>query len=150
MNWDELINKSITARKADYDEMTATYTPFLRKLTTLFYKNQTQLIKLDQVIDVFDTLNVDRYLGRPLPANISQEDYKNLDHLNSWYYTYTLSRNLSHLINTYKLKKVVTEFENRVRLPNTYATKMTIMSVHDTDIASLLTDLNLTSSDCIE
>ena len=130
--------------------MTATYTPFLRKLTTLFYKNQTQPIKLDQVIDVFDTLHVDRYLGRPLPANISEDDYKNLDHLNSWYYTYTLSRNMSHLINTYKLKKVVTEFENRVRLPNTYATKMTIMSVHDTDIASLLTDLNLTSSDCIE
>jgi hypothetical protein len=88
--------------------MTTTYTPFLRKLTTLFYKNQTQTIKIDQVIDVFDTLHVDRYLGRSLPANISEDDYKNLDHLNSWYYTFTLSRNLSHLINTYKLKKVIT------------------------------------------
>lgn len=27
---------------------------------------------------------------------------------------------------------------------------MTIMSVHDTDISALLTDLNLTSSQCIE
>jgi hypothetical protein len=52
--------------------MTLTYTPFLKKLTNLFYKNQSATIKIDEAIDVFDTLYVDRYLGRPLPQNISE------------------------------------------------------------------------------
>lgn len=52
--------------------MVLTYTPFLKKLTSLFYKNQTATIKIDQSIDVFDTLYVDRYLGRTLPQSISE------------------------------------------------------------------------------
>ena len=61
-----------------------------------------------------------------------------------------MSGQLSHLVNTYKLKKVVNECENRARLPTTYATKMTVISCHDTDIAALLTDLNISSSQCVE
>jgi hypothetical protein len=48
--------------------MNLTYTPFLKKLTTLFYKNQTQNIDFNQVTDIFDTFYVDRYLGKSLPS----------------------------------------------------------------------------------
>jgi hypothetical protein len=61
-----------------------------------------------------------------------------------------MSGNLSHLVNTYKLKKVINECENRIRLVKIYGTKMTVFSVHDTDIAALLTDLNISSSQCVE
>lgn len=52
--------------------MTLTYTPFLKKLTSLFYKNQSTTISIDQAVDVFDTLYVDKYLGRSLPQNINE------------------------------------------------------------------------------
>lgn len=48
--------------------MNLTYTSFLKKLTTLFYKNQTQNIDFNQVTDVFYTFHVNRYLGRLLPS----------------------------------------------------------------------------------
>ena len=92
---------------------------------------------------------VDRYLNKPLPSYISEDDFRNLLHLNSWYYTFIMSGKLSHLVNTYKLKKVINECENRIRLLNTYATKMTVISCHDTDISALFTDLNISSSQCV-
>lgn len=61
-----------------------------------------------------------------------------------------MSGKLSHLVNTYKLKKVINECENRIHLPKTYATKMTVTSCHDTDISALFTDLNISSSQCVE
>lgn len=130
--------------------MNLTYYPFLKKMTQIFFKNQTQTISIAQSVDLFDTLHVDHYLGKPLPSSITQSDYDNLQHLNSWYYTFIMSKNLSHLVNTYKLKKVINECENRVRLIETYATKMTVISCHDTDIAALYTDLNISSSQCVE
>jgi hypothetical protein len=96
--------------------MNLTYYPFLKKMTQIFFKNQTQTISIAQSVDLFDTLHVDHYLGKPLPSSITQSDYDNLQHLNSWYYTFIMSKNLSHLVNTYKLKKVINECENRVRL----------------------------------
>lgn len=78
-------------------------------MTQLFYKNQTQAISIAQAVDLFDTLYVDKYLGKNLPPSITEDDFKNLQHLNAWYYTFIMSNNLSHLVNTYKLKKVVNE-----------------------------------------
>ena len=73
-----------------------------------------------------------------------------MEHINSWYYNFIVSRSLSQLINTYKFKKIINECENRVRLVDTYSTRMTVFSVHDTDIAALYSDLNISSSECIE
>lgn len=87
--------------------MNLTYYPFLKKLTQLFFKNSTQVISIAQSVDLFDTLYVDKYLGKPLPSTLTQNDYLNLKHLNSWYYTFIMSNNLSHLVNTYKLKKLI-------------------------------------------
>lgn len=148
-NWDELTDQIKKARLLEYEDMNMTYYPFLKNLTKYFFKNQTQTITIQQSIEVFDTLYVDRYLNKPLPSFISENDFTNLLHLNSWYYTFIMSGKLSHLVNTYKLKKVINQCENRVRLPKTYATKMTVISCHDTDISALFTDLNISSSQCV-
>lgn len=87
--------------------MTLRYHPFLKKLTQNFFNNQTQTISIDQSIELFDTLYVDRYLNKPLPTVLTEADFENLNHLNSWYYTFIMSQGLAHLVNTYKLKKVI-------------------------------------------
>ncbi len=130
--------------------MNLTYFPFLKKLTQLFYKNSTQVISIAQSVDLFDTLYVDRYLGKPLPSTLTEADFSNLKHLNSWYYTFIMSNNLSRLVNTYKLSKIINEFENRIQSLRNYATKMTVISCHDTDISALYTGFNISSSQCIE
>lgn len=130
--------------------MTLRYYPFLKKLTQYFFKNQTQTISIEQSIEVYDTLYVDRYLNKPLPSVLTEDDFQNLEHLNSWYYTFIMSGRLAHLVNTYKLRKVISECENRINRPKTYPTKMTVISCHDTDISALFTDLNISSSQCVE
>ena len=49
--------------------MNLTYSPFLKKMTTQFYKNQTQSINISQSTDLFDTFYVDRYLGKGIPIS---------------------------------------------------------------------------------
>lgn len=89
--------------------MNMTYYPFLKKMTQLFFKNQSGTISIAQSVELFDTMYVDKYLGKNLPQTLTEEDFENLKHLNSWYYTFIMSGQLSHLVNTYKLKKVINE-----------------------------------------
>jgi hypothetical protein len=78
--------------------MNITYYSFLKKLTQLFFKNSTQVISIAQSVDLFDTLYVDKYLGKSLPSTLTQNDYLNLQHLNSWYYIL-----IPYTINTFDI-----------------------------------------------
>jgi len=48
-----------------------TYYSFLKKMTQLFFKNRTQTISIAESVDLFDTLYVDRYLGKNLPLTLT-------------------------------------------------------------------------------
>ncbi len=63
--WQDNFNKY----SLEYDEMNVTYSPFLRKLIALFKLPSDA--NFQTVADLYDTLVVDRFLGRPLPANFS-------------------------------------------------------------------------------
>lgn len=56
--------------------MNLTYAPFMKKLISLF--NLPSNATFQTVSDVYDVLHVDKYLGRPLPANFTQADFLNL------------------------------------------------------------------------
>lgn len=40
-NWDDLVNKVYEKKALEHEEMNLTYYPFLKKMTQLFFKNQT-------------------------------------------------------------------------------------------------------------
>lgn len=44
-------------------------------MTQLFFKNQTQTISISKSINLFDTLYVDRYLGKKLPSSLNETDF---------------------------------------------------------------------------
>ena len=46
--------------------MLLTYTPFLKKLATTF-KIDPSSMTFKRMAELYDTINVDRYLARPLP-----------------------------------------------------------------------------------
>lgn len=46
--------------------MVITYTPFLKKMATLFKIDQS-LMNFTKIAQLYDTINVDRYLNRLLP-----------------------------------------------------------------------------------
>lgn len=98
----------------------------------------------------FDASSVDLFLGRPLPPQLTIDDYKNLQHMANWYFHAAGSNNNCLMINTFKLQKIMNAFDLRIRLPDTYALKWTFVSGHDTDILAMYQALNISSYECIE
>jgi len=96
-----------------------------------------------------DVVNVDNYLGRPLPINFTEDDTQNVFHLGNWYFYIAELNNNSIMFNTGKLQKILSVFDMRTRIPETYALKWTFLSGHDTDIIAMHLGLNLSSAQCI-
>lgn len=99
---------------------------------------------------VYDTANVDKYLGRPLPDGFTNEDFLNARHFMNYYYYVAMSNNNSLMVNTFKFQKLINTFDLRTKLPETYALKWTHLSGHDTDILAMHIALNISNYTCTE
>ena len=54
------------------------------------------------ISSLYDTLTVDRYLGRPMPDNFTEDDYLNMRHLHYRYSFITMSDDLGKALNLIK------------------------------------------------
>lgn len=147
-NWDALVKKNIDNQKLIYDEMIITYQPFLRRMGQMF-NIEAAAMNLSKISSLYDTLTVDRYLARPWPADLTQEDYLNMRHLHYWFNYFKISGDLSKAVNTGKLNRVLADFDGRIGNPK-QELKWTFLSAHDTDISGMLLDLNISSAQCVE
>lgn len=107
-------------------------------------------LNFSSILNLYDTLLVDRYLGRTLPSDFTEEDFDNLKHLTYWYSYFAISFNLSKAFNTPILQRVLEDFDDRISHVSTKTLKWTAMSAHDTNLFALTSDLNISSSECIE
>lgn len=148
VNWDRLIKRNIDSQKVVYDEMVLTYTPFLRRVGQIFGIDAAAM-NFSKISSLYDTLTVDRYLGRPFPKELTEDDYLNMRHLHYWLNYFKINFNLSKAINTGKLKRVLADFDGRIANAN-QELKWTFLSAHDTDISGMLLDLNVSSAQCVE
>ncbi len=128
--------------------MVLTYTPFLRKVANSFGMDSNSM-NFTKLAALYDTVNVDRYLGKILPSGFSQDDFNNLQHLYNWYSHFTRSFNLSKAINTHKIDKILSLFDLRVKNVTGSTLRWTTLSVDSLDIVALQNDLNISSALCI-
>lgn len=131
--------------------MYTTYYPFFKKLSPMFNFTlpSTAMSTFYLMLRVMDVVNVDNYLGRPLPQNFTKNDSDNVFHLANWHYSLAMLNKNSLTFSTGKLQKILSVFDMRTRLPDTYQLKWTFLSGHDTDIFALHLALNLSSPECI-
>ena len=127
--------------------MVLTYTPFLKKMATAFSMD-TATMNLTKLAALFDTINVDKYLGKSLPSQITQDDYKNGMHLYYWYHQFTKSFNLSKAYATRPIRKVMESFDGRVKNLSG-GTKWSTVVLDEAHIIALRNGLNFTSALCI-
>jgi len=107
-------------------------------------------MNFSKISSIYDTLTVDKYLGRPMPKyNFTEDDYLNLRHLHYWFNNFKISYNLSRALNTNKFNRIIGDFDDRISLLKNKPLKWTFLSAHDTDISAALLDLNISSSQCI-
>lgn len=128
--------------------MTLTYAPFLKRMGQTFGIEPTSM-NFSKISSLYDTLTVDRYLGRPLPQNITEDDYLNMRHLHYWFNYFKINFNLTKAINTGKLKRILEDFDGRINNITGQILKWTFLSAHDTDISGMLLDLNVSSAQCV-
>jgi hypothetical protein len=122
----------------------------MKKMSTTFNISIGSM-NFSKISGLYDTLTVDKYLGRAMPTSgFDESDFLNLRHLHNWFNSFKISFNLSKMINTYKFNKIISDFDARIRNPNNYSLKWTFLSAHDTDISAAQLDLNISSSQCIE
>ena len=141
------MDKNIKQQITDYNEMVLTYTPFLKKMATAFSMD-TATMNLTKLAALFDTINVDKYLGKSLPSQITQDDYKNGMHLYYWYHQFTKSFNLSKAYATRPIRKVMESFDGRVKNLSG-GTKWSTVVLDEAHIIALRNGLNFTSALCI-
>ena len=106
-------------------------------------------VTLSTLSSLNSDLECDRYLGRPLPKDFTQDDQKNLKHIDSWYKQFGFIGNLTKAINKDRFTKIMNVFDGRIKNPN-QALKWTFLSGHDLDMVPMYYDLNLSTSKCIE
>jgi hypothetical protein len=129
--------------------MVLTYTPFLKRMATAFSIDAATM-NFTKLSALFDTINVDKYLGKPLPSQITQDDYKNGMHLYFWYHQFTKSFNLSKAFATRPIRKVMESFDNRVKNIAGAGVKWSTIVLDEAHIVSLRNGLNFSSAQCIE
>lgn len=89
-------------------------------------------------------------MNHKLPANFTQDDFKNLKHIRSWINQFEYVGNLTKAKNKYKLDKIISMFDGRTKIITAQDIKWSFLSAHDLHIVPLFTDLNISSYQCIE
>lgn len=139
--------KNLAAEHATVDEMNSRYQPFLARVASIF--NFSKPIDIVNMTDLFDAVTVDRFIGRAVPAALTEDDYLNFRHLQYFTYLLKFTRNLSKAITTPKLQRVLSAFDARITNSSAQL-KWSFMSGHDTEIYPSLNLLNISSSSCTE
>lgn len=82
-----------------------TYRPFLKKMISMF--NLSSNATFQTTNDLYDSLVVDRYLGRPLPSNFTMDDFNNIEHLYNWLNNLKFSNTAALVFNSRKYEKIL-------------------------------------------
>ena len=62
--------------------MNATYYPFIQKMISVF--NLSSTATLETLSTLTGDIEVSLHLGRKTPDNFTDDDHKNIKHLNAW------------------------------------------------------------------
>lgn len=107
------------------------------------------VLNFSAISGLYGTLEVDKYLGRPMPQNFTNTDYLNLRHLSHWYHLFGLNFDLAKAFDTNIIKRILQDFDDRINNLKSKPLKWTSISAHDTNIIPMLNDLNISSAACV-
>lgn len=112
--------------------MNMTYYPFMKKVANVFSVPNDK-VNFWTMDSIYDTLTVDKYLGRPLPQDFTEDDYVNIRHIHLWFNFLKKTHDLSKAINTGKIIRILDDFDSRIANLNNKTLKWTFISSHDAD-----------------
>lgn len=106
-----------------------------------------QQTNIPTLADLYETLNADVNLGRLLPRDYSAADDRNLQYLFNQHNTFLFNGNFARVLTTPLIRMLNVKFSMAAAKQS--AKKMTLIFCHQSNIIPLLTQLQLTSPDCL-
>ena len=67
-----------------------------------------------------------------------------------WYDIFLVNFDLARAYDTYVIRRILEDFDDRIKNVNSKSLKWTALSGHDSNINALLNYMNISSSDCME
>jgi hypothetical protein len=101
------------------------------------------------MIELYDTVTCDQNLGRPLPSGFTEQEYQRLKYIENYLLVLLYDGKLAKTFSAPILKAVIEAMELVIAKKNGEK-RLTVISAHDTDLAPILTTLNITSAECVQ
>lgn len=146
---DALVAEEVIKHGAEIAAFDISYISFYMRMQQIFkFKSEIEL-NVAVMLELYDVVAADRYLGRPLPPTFTEADYLNLRHMVHYIMMTAYSETTSRALSTPFFTKLIKEFDAKIASPNSVK-KWSMFSGHDTNVAPTLWFLNLTTAQCIE
>jgi len=100
-----MVQKNLQIHSAEYAEMNLTYNAFQKRMAQIF--NLSSNLSLLTLSSLFDTLIVDKFMGRSFPNGFSSDDLDNMQHIHNWLNNVKYSAMVANLANTGKFVKIL-------------------------------------------
>lgn len=94
----------------EYKEMMTYYKPFMNKLAGIYNLSASQTSNFETFLEIYDVINVDKHLGRPIPSELTDQDFLNLRHMANWYYYVAMGGNSTAMADSGKISKIFSVF----------------------------------------
>ena len=91
----------------------------------------------------------DQNLGRQLPAAFTNKEFLELKFIQNYLFIMLYAENLAKIYSTPIAKSIIDKMD-MVIAGNYRDKKLTVYSGHDTNLAPMLSVLNLTTADCVQ
>lgn len=91
----------------------------------------------------------DLNLGRKLPADFTDQDFLQLKYVQNYFLILIYGEQLARVVSTPVATLLLHNMQQRIdgNLPNR---KLTVFSGHDTNVAPMLSFLNLSDAECVQ
>jgi hypothetical protein len=113
----------------------------------LLFNLTTAQANIPTMSDLYETLESDQNLARAMPPSYTANDNKNLKFIYEYYNTLLQSGNFARTMITPSLRMLRQKLDSVVK--NDTTTRLSLISCHSSNLWPLLTQLNLTSAECI-
>ncbi len=104
-------------------------------------------VALPVIHELYEVINADAYLGRPMPKGFNDYDWKSVTFINDYYLAALHAGNFAMVLTTPFFQTLLHKFERAVQGSNK---KISIFSCHQENLLAILTALGLTSSECLD
>ena len=147
-NENELFVKRGEAIAARASVLEAEQQTFMTKITKIFKLPLTDA-NIGIMLELYDVVTSDQNLGRPMPSNFTDAEYKQLKYIYNYLFVLLYADHLAAIYSTPIVKPILENMESIIN-GNFGQKKLTVISGHDSNVAPVLTFMNLTSSECIK